>query len=850
MDMGKRIGIAFEGGGGKGAYQIGVWQALHEFGLDKNNQIVAVSGTSIGAMNAFLFAYGNFELAKSIWLSLTPSQVFSNPEKNFLPWNLDGGIFSREGVLKIFDDFKLDFNRVNMDNPISCYATCLRVANADDREKIERFFNGLIAGGLILSQVVNPFVSGSLLQLLKHSISPIYSAVGNILGIKDIRYFKINEFVESIKKDILLASSAIPVVFPEHPIEGSYYIDGGLGDNLPVEPLFKYEKCDLVFLVHCNRDTVLPEKYEKKVIDIVPLETQFGLSGTFDFSKEGIERRINQGYYDTIQKINDVLPIIDSTFRIINAKEKFNKMLEESYKREDIFSRRKRVGGKNSMDEKYLEVIKNNYKENYPRHSSKTKDMPKLMLKFSFLYSANKARLNEIKKESGVQKFLSVLTGGNKAMLEEILTNDDKLKEVVKEVISIMWEEQAITREDMCRLLERVEDYHKEFVEMFLCHDREIKALEKAEKLRKWRDALDNKAFTGEYDTEYKGQHITKIPSFMLKFSFIIREFYHITDGKFDKNDLILLEKVLSKIFDNDILIKKSTFNEVFEELNIYAKEIFDLFREKIAIDLALLDRIPYRPPYFTILIQMAKNNEKEKERLLPQVYGQRLFENKDLAYDFLLGLKFVDANLDADGKYAKAIEFVKEDRVEDACILFWQLINSKEYFDKANAYLGLFFHEILSVKKSLSLSKLGKNITLDSESEKDIDLAVIEMLKRGMEHSTTCKYCRALYSLWYDNNTAWEPDDSNLESSDDILECYINGLYYESIKNKSSLTKKEKKKAEKMAKKWYSKIKDNFKLAFIKYYHDSSNINKNLIYCKSKLKYGDLNLKIMLYTR
>ena len=39
------VGLVFAGGGGKGAYQIGVWKALREVGLD--NKVTAVSESSV-----------------------------------------------------------------------------------------------------------------------------------------------------------------------------------------------------------------------------------------------------------------------------------------------------------------------------------------------------------------------------------------------------------------------------------------------------------------------------------------------------------------------------------------------------------------------------------------------------------------------------------------------------------------------------------------------------------------------------------------------------------------------------------------------------------------------------------
>ena len=49
-------GLVLAGGGGKGIYQVGIMKSLAEAGL--LDDIVAVSGTSIGGVNAVLFAEG------------------------------------------------------------------------------------------------------------------------------------------------------------------------------------------------------------------------------------------------------------------------------------------------------------------------------------------------------------------------------------------------------------------------------------------------------------------------------------------------------------------------------------------------------------------------------------------------------------------------------------------------------------------------------------------------------------------------------------------------------------------------------------------------------------------------
>ena len=57
-----KIGLVLAGGGARGTYQIGVWKALIELGIDK--YIKVVSGTSIGAVNAMLFQQGAYDMAE------------------------------------------------------------------------------------------------------------------------------------------------------------------------------------------------------------------------------------------------------------------------------------------------------------------------------------------------------------------------------------------------------------------------------------------------------------------------------------------------------------------------------------------------------------------------------------------------------------------------------------------------------------------------------------------------------------------------------------------------------------------------------------------------------------------
>ena len=71
-------GLVLGGGGGRGSYEIGVWKALEEYRdvLD----IKAVSGSSVGALNAALYACGDLDKATQMWYDITNDRILSNKD--------------------------------------------------------------------------------------------------------------------------------------------------------------------------------------------------------------------------------------------------------------------------------------------------------------------------------------------------------------------------------------------------------------------------------------------------------------------------------------------------------------------------------------------------------------------------------------------------------------------------------------------------------------------------------------------------------------------------------------------------------------------------------------------------
>ena len=127
------------------------------------------------------------------------------------------------------------------------------------------------------------------------------------------KYFKLNGLSAKKIEKVLLATSAIPGIFPPVEIDGSMYVDGGLKDNSPITPVYE-EGCDLIIVVSLNRfDTIEAHYPNTKIIQLLPREAQGNfISGTLDFKPEKALQRIKEGYEDTLKMIT---PFVSSMER-------------------------------------------------------------------------------------------------------------------------------------------------------------------------------------------------------------------------------------------------------------------------------------------------------------------------------------------------------------------------------------------------------------------------------------------------------------------------------------------------------------------------------------------------------
>lgn len=267
-----KIGLVLAGGGGKGAYQIGVWKAFREYGLDKKIDVVA--GTSVGGLNAALFVQDDYLKAEKIWESITNEELLIRKGRA-LEKKKGVYLFSNEGLSRLILD-NLDLDIVNQSQR-KCYLTCKEIgAKKSSYQEISEDWNG-----------IKKIIDGK---------STYFALNGN--------------WPRKEMLAMLLATSALPLIFPKVKVAGNYYRDGGLVNNIPIEPLYSYEKCNIIIVVHLRESSfhaVNKSNYPRsKIWEIFPGVSLGGMTGIIDFNGMNAKERIDLGYDETVSVAKNI----------------------------------------------------------------------------------------------------------------------------------------------------------------------------------------------------------------------------------------------------------------------------------------------------------------------------------------------------------------------------------------------------------------------------------------------------------------------------------------------------------------------------------------------------------------
>ncbi len=273
--MDKGIGLVLGGGGGKGAYQIGVWRAIREFNLE--NKITAVMGTSVGALNAVLFAENKFDNAEELWNNISQEQFLSSDNSNFK---------FKDEILKLFKK-----------NLIFCWT-----GGIASFVFIYNFIKNLISKGILSREGIIKIIDENInLEHIINSKLEVYAICTDIMKNKPCD-FLLNQKSPKEIKDILLASSALPIIYPAQKIGNRSYCDGGVSPkaNYPIDFLYDKGYSVIISVPLNDKASVNYNKYRGKatIVEIFPEKCENFFNGTLDFTSESAKRRMKQGYED------------------------------------------------------------------------------------------------------------------------------------------------------------------------------------------------------------------------------------------------------------------------------------------------------------------------------------------------------------------------------------------------------------------------------------------------------------------------------------------------------------------------------------------------------------------------
>lgn len=247
--MMKKTAFVLSGGGSRGAYEIGVWKALCELGVN----IDMVMGTSVGAINGAMIAQGDLPLAEKLWKELETEMVFDLDEE---PTAL---AYAHEIVAKG------------------------GAGNSGLRELLEKYIDeeairkSHIQYGLVTTEY--PTFEG-------HSLF-------------------IEEIPEGQLIDYILASAACFPAVQKCIIDDKKFIDGGYRDNLPVEMALEKGATSIIAVdlqaVGVIRRDIM-EKARNTSEEFHLIKSRFDLGNFLIFDRVNTAKIMGLGYLETMKE--------------------------------------------------------------------------------------------------------------------------------------------------------------------------------------------------------------------------------------------------------------------------------------------------------------------------------------------------------------------------------------------------------------------------------------------------------------------------------------------------------------------------------------------------------------------
>ncbi len=254
-------GLVLEGGGAKGAYHCGAYKALYDYGY----RFDGIAGTSIGAINAALIVQdnGGYKTMYDLWTGITPNEIVN---------------FDNEEVAKLFEkERSWDSTAYWAKEVISILKTA-----GIPTDKVLEYLRKYIDE----EKVRHSDMDYACVTYCLSDMTP------KQLFLRDIPYGQLHEYI--------LASAFYPI-FKLRRLDGKFFIDGGVYDNLPTRIMAENDYTSIIAIRTKLKYPQRPLKDDAVSLEyILPSED---LGGTIDLYAKSIQYNIKLGYYDAVRFI-------------------------------------------------------------------------------------------------------------------------------------------------------------------------------------------------------------------------------------------------------------------------------------------------------------------------------------------------------------------------------------------------------------------------------------------------------------------------------------------------------------------------------------------------------------------
>lgn len=248
-------GLVLGGGGARGAYEIGVWQALKELEIS----LPIVTGTSVGALNGGLVLVGDVAEAKQLWLDLSTDQVLQFPQ-------------AAESITSL---------TTLLQQMRSLTVTALRENGASTEP---------------LNQIIQNALDGEKMQA---SPSELYVCTTHLPDFEErVVHFDKDHPEES--QACLIASASFYPAMRAKEIEGEYYMDGGYRNNLPVDVALQQGATECI-LVDVKGPGFVKRWEPSLAVAELPLDSPWTLGSFLVFDRERSRINYHLGYQETMK---------------------------------------------------------------------------------------------------------------------------------------------------------------------------------------------------------------------------------------------------------------------------------------------------------------------------------------------------------------------------------------------------------------------------------------------------------------------------------------------------------------------------------------------------------------------